>query len=155
MRGSSSCLLDKLNLLLGVVNAADGSTGEVTDVVEAIVPRAVGGTILSGAYRVMEHAVGAVMAVGGMSVGLWDEGMPMTQGMLELDAALSLRSGGWVIAVVEPLEAARKRCTAGGTGEVESVTGSGVSLTLWGGAACTLDALELLRERVRLWMRVC
>jgi hypothetical protein len=52
--------------------------------------------------------------------------MPITKGMLELDAALSLRSGGdawtWVFAVVELVEPAREGSIAGGAGEAEFVT---------------------------------
>jgi hypothetical protein len=52
--------------------------------------------------------------------------MPMTNGMLELDAALSLRSGSddawaWVFAVVELVEPVRGASIAGSAGEAEVV----------------------------------
>lgn len=80
--------------------------------------------------------------------------MPMTKGILELEAALNLRSGGadawaWVLAVVELVEPVRGRSIASGAGEAEVMVVSWSSVALWSGAARTLDALELLRERVR------
>lgn len=77
---------------------AVGSVGDETGVDEAIVPptpvRDVAG-ILSGALRVMEHAVGTIAIGGGViRAGLCGEPMPITKGVLEVEAALSLRSGG-------------------------------------------------------------
>jgi hypothetical protein len=78
----SSCFLDKLNLRFGAVDLVGGSgqeisvgeTGVVPGVVEAMVPptpaREALGTILSGAYLVMEQAVGGMIAAGATSVGL-------------------------------------------------------------------------------------
>lgn len=65
-----------------------GETGDVTGVVDAIVPptpmREVTGMILSGWFRVMEHGV--------TKAGLCGDPMAITKGILELDAALPLRS---------------------------------------------------------------
>lgn len=73
-----------------------GDTGEVTGVDDAIVPPIpaleVGGMILSGAFRVIEQALGETLVVGVMRAGLWGEPMAITNGMLELEVALSLRS---------------------------------------------------------------
>jgi hypothetical protein len=110
--GGSSCLLEKLSLRVcdkstGLVDAGlsggssinmfVGETGDVTGVDDAIVPptpmRDVTGVILSGAFRVIEHDVGGMVATGVTSVGLCGDPMPITKGMLELDAALNFRSG--------------------------------------------------------------
>ena len=62
---------------------------------DAIVPptptRDVVVMMLSGAAR---PEVGDMLDIGLTRAGLWGEPMEMTKGMLELDAALSLRSGG-------------------------------------------------------------
>lgn len=98
-----------------------GEIGEVTGVDDAIVPptpmRDVTGTILRGAFRVMEQDVGGMIAAGVTSAGLCGEPMAITKGMLEVDAALILRSGGddcWKgVADVDPAEPARERNGAG------------------------------------------
>jgi hypothetical protein len=87
---------------LVVVGRKGGSREEVSvgemGVEDAIVPptpmRDVTGMILRGALRAMGAGVGEMLVIGFMRAGLWGEPMDMTKGTLELDAALSLRSGG-------------------------------------------------------------
>jgi predicted polyphosphate/ATP-dependent NAD kinase len=99
-----------------------GEIGDVTGVEDAIVPptpmRDVTGTILSGAFRVMEQDVGGMIAAGVTNAGLCGDPIAITKGMLEVDAALILRSGGdggWkgIVADVDPAEPARRRKAAG------------------------------------------
>jgi hypothetical protein len=75
-----------------------GEIGEVTGVEEAMVPptpvRDKTGLILSGAFLVIAHDVGGMLTTGVTRAGLCGEPMAMTNGMLEFDAALNLRSGG-------------------------------------------------------------
>jgi hypothetical protein len=75
-----------------------GEIGEVTGVEDAIVPptpmRDVTATILRGALRVMEQDVGGMLVAGVTNAGLCGDPMAITNGMLEADAALILRSGG-------------------------------------------------------------
>ena len=70
--------------------------GDETDVDDAIVPptptREVAGLIFRGAFLVMEHGVGCMVIAGATKAGLCGEPMPMTKGILEFNAALSLRS---------------------------------------------------------------
>lgn len=77
-----------------------GDTGEVTGVVDAIVPpspmRDVTGMILRGWFRVMEHAAGGMLVTGVTKAGLYGEPMAITKGLLDVDAALPLRSGAVV-----------------------------------------------------------
>ena len=74
-----------------------GEMGDVTGVEDAMVPptpvRDVV-LILSGAFLVIEHDVGGMLAAGEMRAGLCGEPIAMTNGMLELDPVLNLRSGG-------------------------------------------------------------
>ena len=168
----SSCFLEVLSLRAGatgvdlvVMGLGGGSshgayvddTGEVTGVEDAMVPptpvRDVAGVILSGAYLVMEHDVGGMMAAGEITAGLCGELIAITKLTLELDAALSLRSGGeesWtgVLAVVDPAEPARGRCEAGGKGEKELVTMSRKSWEVCTAGVRTLDAILSLRDLV-------
>lgn len=136
-----------------------GETGDVTGVEDAMVPptpaREAVVMILRGALRVMEQAVGAMVAVGATRAGLWGEPIPMTNGTLELDPPLNLRSGGdeawsWMFAVVEPVVSARDRSIAVGAGEAGFTTTSWSSVGLCWCTARRLDALELLRDRFRV-----
>jgi hypothetical protein len=68
--------------------------------------------------------------------------------MLELDAALNLRSGGGsigVVAVVEPADPARERGIAGSMAEGELAMLSCMFHAIRGGTIRTLDALESWR----------
>ena len=111
-----SCFLDKLSLRVGVEGATGiglvvvrfegesnsgrsfGEMGEVTGVEDAMVPptpvREVVGLIFSGAFLVMEQDVGGMLAAGETRAGLCGEPIAITNGILELDAPLNLRSGG-------------------------------------------------------------
>jgi hypothetical protein len=112
------------------IDVSVGEIGEVTGVDEAMVPprpmREVAGLILSGAFLVMEHGVGCIATAGAAREVLCGEPMRMTEGMLGLDAALSLRSCGvssWmdVFAMTPLANPARKRskvCDAGEGGVV-------------------------------------
>ena len=75
-----------------------GEMGEVTGVEDAMVPptpvREVVGLIFSGAFLVMEHDVGGMLPTGETRAGLCGEPIAITNGILELDAPLKLRSGG-------------------------------------------------------------
>jgi hypothetical protein len=79
------------------INMSVGETGDVTGVDDAMVPptpmRDVTGVILSGAFRVIEHDVGGIVATGVTSAGLCGDPMPIIKGMLELDAPLNFGSG--------------------------------------------------------------
>lgn len=128
---ASSCFSDKLSLRAGIEDAMGvdlvvagleggsghailvGEIGEVMSVEDAMVPptpvRGVAELIFIGAFLVIEHDVGAVMAVGAIRAGLCGEPIAMTKGMLELDAALNLRSGDKgnsfdACGIVEPAE---------------------------------------------------
>ena len=112
----SSCFLEKLNLRVctagvddtGLVGCGFGggsgletSVGEVGDVMgveDAIVPPTpdldTDELILRGAFRVIEHGVGGMPVVGVMRAGLCGEPIAMTNGILDAEATLSLRSGG-------------------------------------------------------------
>jgi hypothetical protein len=85
---------------------------------DAIVPPTPTRDVMSGGRRVGGGDAGLETA------GLWGEPMDLTKGMLEVDAALSLRSGGdasWfdVFAVVELTDPVRDRRMAGAAGEAE------------------------------------
>jgi hypothetical protein len=98
------------------------SVGEM-GVEEAIVPPTPMRDVTSGGRRA---DVGDMLDIGLTRAGLWGEPMDMTKGMLELDAALNLRSGGdgsWVEMwpVVEVTDPVRERSIAGDAGEGEFV----------------------------------
>lgn len=166
--GGSSRFLEKLSLRVcgcstGLVDAglsggssidvSVGETGEVTGVDDAMVPptpmREVTGMIFNGAFRVMGHDVGGIVATGVTSAGLCGEPMAITKGMLELDAALTFRSGddgGWIEALVmaELADPARGRSIAGDVREEELSILSSIPAS--GSAGGALDAFELLSD---------
>jgi hypothetical protein len=68
----------------------EASVGEM-GVEDAIVPPTPTRDVMSGGRR---PDVGDMLNIGLTRAGLWGEPMDMTKGMLEPDAALSLRSSG-------------------------------------------------------------
>jgi hypothetical protein len=122
------------------------TTGDVTGVVDAMVPptpaRDVPVLILRGAFLVIEHDVGGMLAAAGTRAGLWGEPIAMTKGMLELDAALSFRSDG-------------DESWAGGKVGGELAASSRMFLETWEGTTRTLDASESLRDRIWPWRSAC
>jgi hypothetical protein len=77
--------------------ASEFEIGERIGVGDAIILpnpiREVGGVFLSGAFRVIEQAVGNTAGDDVIRAGLDGEPIAMTKGVLEADVALKLRSG--------------------------------------------------------------
>jgi hypothetical protein len=102
----------------GRSGASPGESGRPTGVDDAMVPptpaREVASVLmLRGAYLVIEHGVGSMLVAGVMRAGLCGEPMAMTNGILELEAALSFRSEGendriGVSAALDPADIARE-----------------------------------------------
>lgn len=138
----------------GNLEVSVGEMGEVTGVVDAMVPPTpvlkADGMIFNGAFRVMEHAVGGKLVVGEMRAGLCGEPIAMTKGILELDATLNLRSGGddWVgkLPILDALDPARERGFAGDIGDGELAALSRVSFAIGDDPIRTLDGFELFRS---------
>jgi hypothetical protein len=148
-RGSScSCFLVTLKLRV--------SGGKPTGVDDAMVPptparEVASGLILRGAYLVIEHGVGSMLVAGVMRAGLCGEPMAMTNGTLELEAALSFRSEGendriGVSAALDPADIARERSVAGGRGGGELAMLIRMSSFSGGGTMRTVDALDTVRD---------
>jgi len=132
-----------------------GEMGDETGVDDAIVPptptREVTALILRGAFLVIEHGVGCIRTAGAMRTGLCGEPMPMTKGILEPDAALSLRSwdastGAGMLVMTELADPARGRSAECDDGDGGLATTCCVSSAMQGGATRTVDALESLRD---------
>jgi hypothetical protein len=111
-------------LKYGCLDALVGEVGEVTGVVEAIVPPTpvlrVGETTFR--FAVIEHAVDCTGGCGAIRAGLWGEPMAMTKGMFEFEAVLGRREGGEAIMTFELVEPSRDR-NRNGAGTAESVVG--------------------------------
>lgn len=89
---------------------------------------------------------------GVIRAGLCGDPMPITNGILEAEALLSFRSGGdavemGLLEVLDPVELALGRSMTGAIGDGGFMGTSPSSLPGTGGACCTLDVLELFRER--------
>lgn len=101
-----------------------GEIGEVTGVVEAIVPPTPSLKFGTTAFRfaVIEHAVACTRESDRFNAGLWGEPMAITNGMFELDAVLGRREGSEVTAAPELTDPSRDRI-CNGSGNAESSLG--------------------------------
>lgn len=116
--------------------------------VDAMVPptpvRSVGAT-----FPVMEHAVGGIVAVGGISAGLWGEPIAITKGTLELDEVLGRRGGEAVLIMLEPADPSRERKAGSCVELLERIA----SLILEGTKISVADTSNCFRSEDFAWSR--